>query len=291
MSVKIIQVETKKVPKLRFSDFSDEWKEKELRECADRIWIGLVTTMTTSYSKEGTRLIRNQNIRENKIVDEFPIHLNKKFADLHKSRALKLGDIITVHTGDVGTSAVIDHKYDGAHGFATLNTRVDASHLCNLYLSCFFNSKKYKNWALRYSTGDGRNNLNLYDFIKSKIPLPSVLEQQKIAEFLGATDKWIENLRAQKENLESHKKGMMQKIFSQEIRFKDDKGKNFPKWEEKKLGEVCEYKNGGSFESEVVKNGKYNMGECIVLTFLDFCCRIVKLDKRISSCRKQRHIK
>ena len=51
---------------------------------------------------------------------------------------------------------------------------------------------------------------------------------------------------------------MMQKIFSQEIRFTDN-GKDFPGWEEKKLGKICEYKNGGSFEKNVIKNGKYSL--------------------------------
>ena len=68
--------------------------------------------------------------------------------------------------------------------------------------------------------------------------IPKKPEQQKIASFLEAVDGFIENLRMQKDALQEYKKGMMQKIFAQKIRFKDDKGKSFPKWEEKKLGEV-----------------------------------------------------
>jgi len=202
---------------IRFKDKNGngfpEWEEKELRFCAEKIWIGLVTTMTTSYETSGTCLIRNQNIRENKIVDESPIYLNDKFANLYKSRSVKFGDVVTVHTGDVGTSAVIDHKYDGAQGFATLNTRLNTSILNNFYLSFFFNSKKYKTWALRYSTGDGRNNLNLNDFIKSKIPLPCIFEQQRIAEFLILIDKLLESKQQQIAKAEEWKKGLMQGLF------------------------------------------------------------------------------
>ena len=68
-----------------------------------------------------------------------------------------------------------------------------------------------------------------------RIKLPSLKEQQKIALFLTNVDNWIENLKKQKENLDKYKKGLMQKIFSQEIRFKEKNGKDFPNWEVKKL--------------------------------------------------------
>lgn len=78
-----------------------------------------------------------------------------------------------------------------------------------------------------------------WEFISSyPFPIPTVPEQQKIASFLSAVDKKIEKLTRKKELLELYKKGVMQKIFSQEIRFKDDDGKDFSEWEEKRLGKV-----------------------------------------------------
>jgi len=86
---------------------------------------------------------------------------------------------------------------------------------------------------------------------KIKIRFPKKEEQQKIANFLSAIDKRIQTLVKKKTLLEQYKKGVMQKIFKQELRFKDDTstslstsdGKAYPEWEEKKLGKLT-YKVG-----------------------------------------------
>ena len=79
-----------------------------------------------------------------------------------------------------------------------------------------------------------------------KINIPSLQEQEKIASFLGAVDHRLTQLRRKQELLQTYKRGVMQKIFSQEIRFKGALGSPFPDWQKKKLGELGTFLGGGT---------------------------------------------
>ncbi|MFN0141639.1 MAG: restriction endonuclease subunit S [Pyrinomonadaceae bacterium] len=95
--------------------------------------------------------------------------------------------------------------------------------------------------------GAGRNRvLDKKAFLKLSVRLPSREEQQKIAAFLTAVDEKIGQLAKKKELLEKYKKGVMQKIFAQEIRFKDDNGNDFPEWEMLRIGDFTQVTAGAT---------------------------------------------
>ncbi len=89
-----------------------------------------------------------------------------------------------------------------------------------------------------------------------KIFSTSIAEQEKIASFLGAVDTRLTQLRRKRDRLQTYKRGVMQKIFSQEIRFKDAIGSDFPDWEEKTLEEVVNFSKGkGISKDDLVESG------------------------------------
>ena len=141
--------------------------------------------MTAHYTNSGTLLIRNSDIKDGKFeFNTDPIYLDKEFANQNKSRMHKIGDVITVHTGDVGTSAVITEKEANSIGFATIVTRPKQGLLDSNYLSTYLNTDRHKAWAIQMSTGDGRTNYNLRDYMELVIPVPKLEEQKKIANYI-----------------------------------------------------------------------------------------------------------
>lgn len=99
---------------------------------------------------------------------------------------------------------------------------------------------KMLNYYFSIATGSLIEKLRVHysQFVKIKKLLPSLPEQQKIAEFLSTIDTVIEKQKETVSAWEERKKGVMQKLFSQEVRFKADDGNEFPEWEEKKLSEM-----------------------------------------------------
>ena len=200
-------------PELRFPGFTDAWEQRKLTDIA-KTFIGLVTTMTENYRDSGTLLIRNSDIKEGQFIfSEKPIHLDEEFAEKNKTRRLQIGDVVTVHTGEIGTSAVIKEKEAGAIGFATINTRTDKRILNPYFLSTYFNTDKHKCYANSVSTGDGRSNYNIKDFNKLVISIPTLDEQEKISAIINNINTIITLHQRKLDHLQLQKKALLQQMF------------------------------------------------------------------------------
>ncbi len=106
------------------------------------------------------------------------------------------------------------------------------------FLWSWFHTHYFNNVVKRLQEGGVRLYFYYDKMQEVKIGLPSLPEQQKIADFLSTIDTVIAKQKETVSAWEERKKGVMQKLFSQEVRFKADDGSDFPEWEEKKFGEV-----------------------------------------------------
>lgn len=192
-----------------------EWKAIKTKYIS-QISIGLVTTMTANYvdnPEDGVPLIRNGDIRTNKIEPNGMVYLSKKFVEQNSNRKLLEKDIVTVHTGYIGTSAVIKDDFIGSVGFATIQSRPNLKLVNERYLCWFYNSNSFIEQCMSHNTGDGRQNLNLYDFVDLWVALPSISEQEQIADYLdikcAEIDMIISDVQKQLGTLEEYKKSLI----------------------------------------------------------------------------------
>ena len=197
---------------MKFKNIDPEFEIKKLSDISN-IFIGLVTTMTKNYAKNGILLIRNSNIKENNFKFDNYIYLDSKFAEKNKNREMKIGDVVTVHTGDIGTSAVIEPKEENSIGFATITTRPNNKTINSYYLSDYLNTKKHKNWAVRMSTGDGRRNYNLKDFTRIRLNVPSLNYQIKIVALIKYLESFSKSEKKKINQLNSLKQFLLQNLF------------------------------------------------------------------------------
>ena len=121
---------------------------------------------------------------------------------------------------------------------------------------------------MRLSAKNSVDSVRMNMITEMNIGFPTLPEQKKIASFLSAVDEKIQQLTRKKELLEQYKKGIMQQLFSGKLRFKDEKGKAFPKWEEKTLVKyIIDYRLGGNYvnteeitEYPLIKMGNLGRG-------------------------------
>ena len=237
-------------PKLRFkaddgSQFPD-WEEKKLNEIAARVTRKNKDNVTdiplTISSADGLIDQRNffNKVVASKDMSGYYLLKNGEFA-YNKSYSKGY---------DFGSIKRLDLYDEGALSTLYICFALNKNEKSDFYQKYFDSLSWYP--ELQKICAEGARNHGLLnvptnDFFQLKLCVPSSeQEQQKIAEFLSTIDTVIAKQKETVSAWEERKKGVMQKLFSQEVRFKADDGSEFPEWEEKKLGEVGDIMTGNT---------------------------------------------
>jgi len=226
----VFTTSNKTAPDLRFFDFSDEWNTQRLKDVV-KINQGLQIPISD-------RLVEPEDGAYFYITNEFLRPGNKKHYYIKNppdSVVCTEDDILMTRTGNTG-KVVTDVSGAFHNNFFKIKYPVDE--VDKKFLVSFLKLPSTQHLMLRLAGTSTIPDLNHTDFYKIPFTKPTLDEQQKIADFLGSVDAWLDNLRQQKTALQTYKQGMMQKLFTRQVRFKDENGKDFPKWEEKKLSEM-----------------------------------------------------
>ena len=153
--------------------------------------MGLATSVTPYYREEGVPILRNLNIKENYLDDSDILYLDKAYAESQISKQIHPGDVLTVHTGYIGTSCIVPEKYDNCLTFTTLITTTDETVIQGEFLSQYLNSDLGMSAVQAVTTQGGRQNLNTNDFVKVEISYPALSEQKRIIDILRNIDNLI----------------------------------------------------------------------------------------------------
>ncbi|WP_049962439.1 restriction endonuclease subunit S [Oribacterium sp. FC2011] len=232
----------RKIPKIRFKGFSDDWEQRKLSGLCENITVGIANSATHAYTDDGIVMFRNQNIKENYLDDSDVIFIDEEFEKKYVNKRLKANDLLVARTGYPGTACVVPEKYEGSQTFTTLIARLKEG--TNPFYACqYINSDYGKKYFLATQIGGGQKNSGagiLEDF--PMILPPTIEEQERIANFLKHFDNLITLHQRKLDKLRIVKKSMLEKCFPKngekvpQIRiggFTDD-------WEQRKLGEVFE---------------------------------------------------
>ena len=245
-------------PQLRFPEFTDEWQVKKLGDAdlyvADGNY-GEMYPKSSEMKDTGIPFIRANNLKNGRLIWHDMKYISPELHQVLKSGHLKTNDILITTRGDIGTTAFVTKDFDNANINAQICLLRSGDKLIPEFVFQTLQTRNSKKQVMSLQTGSALKQLPKGKLALMKFGVPSKPEQEKIADFLTAVDERIAVGEKKLELLETYKRGVMQKIFSQQIRFKDENGEDYPDWEEKKLGELVDIKSGSSKSEYIERNG------------------------------------
>jgi type I restriction enzyme S subunit len=231
-------------PKLRFPEFIGDWKKKNLGDFTQWSSGGTPSKENQSYWNGNIPWISASTMRglvyTNSELKLTELGLKKG------SRLAKKGELLLLVRGSmlfnkipIGIAGIDVAFNQDLKSISVIDEVSSSGYILHWF---FYSEPKLLNMVT--GTGIGAGKLDLKDLKDLKINIPSLPEQTRIADFLSAVDEKLHLLKEKKALLAEYKKGMMQKIFNQELRFKDDNGEDFESWDKKSLGQIGNTFNG-----------------------------------------------
>jgi type I restriction enzyme S subunit len=251
------------LPKLRFKEFEGEWTKKTLKEVCKKIQdgnYGASYPKSEEFIKFGIPFLTSKALGGDGFLKDDKIDFISKEKHLELKKAqLKLNDVLFTNRGsNVGSIGFSDKRIShGNIGPQLTLLRSDLNIISPLFLFQIMTSHSVRKQVRSQDSGSAMNFFGIGATSKFKLNIPNLPEQQKIASFLTSVDTKIQQLTTKKQLLENYKKGVMQQLFSQQLRFKNNDGSDFPNWEIKDLDKIAKrnsIKNKGSKINFVLTN-------------------------------------
>ncbi len=250
-------------PKLRFKEFSEDYNFSKFQEASIQIIDGdrgnNYPKSDDFYDNEYCLFLNAGNVTKSGFKFESTQFINKEKDALLRKGKLQKNDLVITTRGTVGNIAYFDESIPFENirinsGMVIVRSEID---LEPIYLNQFLKSDLFEKWLEKNVFGSAQPQLTVKLLNSISISYPSKEEQTKIASFLSAVDEKISQLTQKHELLNQYKQGMMQKLFSQQIRFKADDGSEFGEWVETTLGEKGSFLKGkGISKADIVEDGR-----------------------------------
>ncbi|RYL29578.1 restriction endonuclease subunit S [Acinetobacter piscicola] len=257
-------------PKLRFKEFDGDWIKADIQSLVDEKIIdkpmdgnhGEIHPTSADYVEDGIPFVMATDVVDGKVHLGKSKKIQKSQADSLRKGFSLAGDILLTHKATIGNVAKVPElktPYIMLTPQVTYYRVLNKDKLTADFIKSSFEAPIFQSELLALCTGATRLYIGISEQRKLPFSYPSKEEQTKIASFLSAVDEKISQLTQKHSLLSQYKQGMMQKLFSQQIRFKADDGSEFGEWEEKNLVDISNIITGTTPETanKSFYNGAY----------------------------------
>ena len=234
------------IPELRFTSFVNEWQ----------IFSGEEIFESVSNKKHNSELPILAITQEHGAIPRELIAFNISVTDksIESYKVVDVGDFIISLRSFQGGIEYSNYKGICSPAYIILKP---IKEIDRTFFKYYFKTPRYIKRLTKNLEGirDGKM-ISFKYFSEAKLTFPTLPEQKRIAAIFAVLDQKIAELKQKKNLLEQYKKSVTQKLLSQELRFKDENGKTFTKWEKKKLGQIGECYIGLTYSpNDVVETG------------------------------------